>query len=106
MEESAVRTALRNYSIINRGIGMLESRFVLPVADSFLGVMTLYSGGLLLIQWQQFDPISTKTTGFVTGMVTFKDINGLNGTIHGPYECLEDFKHNHPRCFQQYIALG
>lgn len=106
MEESALRNALQNYSIINRGIGMLESRFVLPVADLFMEVMTLHSGGLLLIQWQQFGPISTKTTGFITGMVTFKDIKELNGTIHGPYESLEDFKRNHPRCFQQYIALG
>ncbi len=87
MNDSALREALDNSSVVHRGIGMLESRFVLPVADLFLEVMTQHSGGLLLIQWQQFDPISTKITGFVTGMVTFKDINGLNGTIHGPYEC-------------------
>ncbi len=106
MEVSRLREALQSYSIIHRGIGMLESRFVLPVADGFLEVMTQHSGGLLLIEWQHYDPESKKPAGFIKGMLTFKDINGLNSAVHGPYDTLEEFERSHPRCFQQYIALG
>ena len=104
MDESVLREALQSYSILHRGVGMLESKFILPLGKSFHEVMTLHSGGLLLCQWQHHDTANNNLTGFINGMVKYMDIHGQNNKTCGPYESLEEFQRIHPRCFQKYIA--